>query len=243
MKIVCLMPTYGRTKRLLQNSLACFQAQNHEEKLLIIYDDLGTLNNTKRVADNIYIMTTPHRSRSVGHKYNVMVDFASIMIPDFEAVAVWDDDDVYLPNYLATHSLSLQEKRWSKPSTIISAYHDPPAFELSSGRFHGSIAIHRNLLVACGGWIDTVRATFDQEMLAKLNSYTSSSDPGGDPQYIYRWQTSKAGHCSGGMGREDWYAKYQPDSIEPIDTLIPEFDDDSKRLYESFSPNYLQQMF
>lgn len=235
MRILCLMPTYGRRRELLNNSLACFAAQTHQDKQLLIYDDLGTLNETLVDSPDVMIMSTPHRSSSVGQKYNVMAAFAGMpmaMDMDFDAVAVWDDDDVYLPEHLATHAEILENHNWSKPSSIVSAYFDPPKIEAAHGRFHGSIAVRRDLLIAAP-WIDTTRATFDQEYLSLLASHSPPGDPCDltHPQYVYRWQTSQAGHCSGLMGSKTWYQDYQPDSREPIDRLWPELDSDTQRIF------------
>lgn len=230
--ILCLAPTYGRRQGLLNNMLACFASQTHADKTLLIYDDLGTLNQTTCDVPNVHIMSTPHRSQSIGRKYNVMVDFAIVMGIDFDAVAVLDDDDRYFCSWLKHHAETLKSHRWSKPSSIWSAYHNPPALENASGRFHGSIAVSRELLVEVNGWIETQRATFDQEFLQLLSSKCPPGDTlnAGPASYCYRWQTSQAGHCSGLMGDSDWYQKYQPDSREPIDRLWPEFDADSIRI-------------
>lgn len=229
MRIICLMPTYGRRAATLNNSLACFDAQTHSDRLLMIYDDLGTLAGCK--AYGAIVMSTTTRAQSVGAKYNTMVDLLLDRGIRFDAVAVWDDDDIYLPDYLASHAQALQDSDWSKPSQIISAYHQPPKAESGAGRFHGSLAVRRDTAIKIP-WIETTRATFDQEYLAELKQHGGpSGDPCefGPPQYVYRWQTSGAGHCSGLMGSSDWYERYQPDSREPIAKLEPQFDEDTLR--------------
>jgi glycosyltransferase involved in cell wall biosynthesis len=228
-KILCLMPTYGRRAALLNNSLACFAAQTHPDKHLLIYDDLGTLSETKVDLPNVTILSTTTRSPSVGAKYNEML---AAYQGDYDAVAVWDDDDVELPEYLSAHTEILERHPWSKPSRIISAYFDPPMIESAHGRFHGSIAVRRDA-VKMVPWIDTTRATFDQEYIAALSRFSPPGDPCSitSPQYVYRWQTSQAGHCSGLMGSPDWYRDYQPDSRQPIDRLWPELDPDTRRLF------------
>jgi len=231
MRIACLMPTYGRRAALLANSLACFESQTHQDRLLVIYDDLGTLKGCR--ANGALVISTPKRAQSVGAKYNTMVDLLLDRGIRFDAVAVWDDDDIYMPDYLASHAQALQSDLWSKPSQIISAYHQPPALESGAGRFHGSLAVRRDTAVKIP-WIETTRATFDQEHLAQLGKHAGAAgDPCqfAEPQYVYRWQTTGAGHCSGLMGREDWYERYQPDSREPIAELTPIFDSDTMRFF------------
>jgi glycosyltransferase involved in cell wall biosynthesis len=234
MKFLCLMPTYGRRASMLANSIKCFQEQTHEEKTLLIYDDLGTLEECSAIPD-VYILSTAKRASSVGAKYNKLLEFAEGF--DADAVCVWDDDDIYLPRHLELHAIALQSFAWSKPSQIISAYHQPPQVENASGRFHGSIAAWLTAVDKVP-WIDTRRATFDQEYIAALSERFG---PPGDPirygsiQYVYRWQTSGGGHCSGLMGSEDWYERYQPDSREPIAEIVPEFDADTQRFYEAIN--------
>lgn len=238
MNILCLMPTYGRTAALLNNSIACFEAQTYPYKHLLIYDDLGILEKTVCRTPNVSIMSSNIRSPSLGEKYNEMLQYAEDAELPYKVVAVWDDDDIYLPNHLTYHmeTLVLGSAKWSKPKNIISAYFTPPKEEDASGRFHGSIAIWKNTLRMVNGWINTTRATFDQEMLQKLTTYAPASPTLGTPQYVYRWQTSQAGHCSGLMGDPDWYYKYQPDSRLPIPVLEAQFDVNSMGLYQSLCP-------
>ncbi len=233
MKIVCLMPTYGRRRELLENSLACFVAQTHPEKTLVIYDDLGTLAETRCDCEDVVIISKHRRCPSVGAKYNDL--YAAMPPEDYDAIAVWDDDDIYLPDHLATHAKVLKSARWSKPSQIISAYFEPPRVESAAGRFHGSIAVRRDMLQALAHrfgtpWIDTTRATFDQEFLTRCAQHSAPGDPCefAPPQYIYRWQTSQSGHCSGLMDRTTWYRDYQPDSRTPISVLESNRDSDTR---------------
>lgn len=221
MKITCLCPTYGRRQELLNNCLACFADQDYHNATLVLHDDLGTLANTKIDCPNVVVMSTTKRSSSVAQKFNEIIGHVS----PGQGLVVWDDDDIYLPQYISSHVAALHRYQWSKPSRIISAYHSPPQEEDAAGRFHGSIALRASFLNQVGGWIDTTRGTYDQEMLHLLERNAISGDPlqFAPPQYIYRWQTSQSGHCSGLMNHEDWYERYKPDSYEPIDKLWPEY--------------------
>lgn len=230
MKILCLMPTYGRRRELLENSLACFASQTHEEKQLWIFDDLGTLENCSRVPSGVSVISKPQREASIADKYNVMLEIAARYGTSYDAVAVWDDDDAYLPDYLTGHAEALSRGEWSQPPVIRSTYGCRPGqtiIEPSAGRFHGSIAIRRELLEQLGGWVPTKRADFDQQMLAALAAHSPRAEVHGWPQYVYRWQDSGGGHCSGLMrspDNEDWYDRYQPDSRESIGELESRFD-------------------
>ncbi len=161
----------------------------------------------------------------------------AIAVLHYDAVAVWDDDDIYLPEHLTVHAQVLATSPWSKPSQIISAYFDPPRIESAAGRFHGSIALRRDMLQELAlqhgtPWIDITRATFDQEFLTRCTQHSPPGDPCqlASPQYIYRWQTTKSGHCSGLMDRTTCYRDYQPDSRAFISSLIPQTQSDTIRI-------------
>lgn len=227
------MPTFGRRAALLENSIQLFLNQEYLYKTLLIFDDLGTLGTVERDIPNVLVMSTNKRSHSIGAKYNLMLNYAQ----DYDGVVVWDDDDVYTPQHLTSHAATLAKHQWSKPSRILSSYHRPPAQEDASGRFHGSIAIRTEFIKSLGGWIDTKRATFDQEILALLRQHSLPGDTleNGPISYVYRWQTSGGGHCSGLMGFEDWYDLYQPDSTEPILKLEPKLDEDTRTTLHNMS--------
>lgn len=232
MKIACLMPTYGRRPELLMNSLACFVNQSHENKVLIIVDDLGNLEGCV-VPDGVRVLSSRRRAPSVGSKYNTAIHSLE---EDYDAVAVWDDDDVYRSDYLSTHALALACNEWSKPSTIITAYTNPPCQEDATGRFHGTLCITKQLLHYVNYWEVTRRGTFDQEFMAKLQKAAVPGDPiqYGRPQYVYRWGGAQCMHSSG-MIDGDAYFKYKPQYTEPITTLTPKYDDDTERLFAFFT--------
>jgi len=241
MNLLCLCPTFGRKAALLENAIQLFLDQDYPNKTLLIFDDLGTLATTELDNDSVILMSTIKRSNSVGAKYNLMMQHVS----GFDGVVVIDDDDIYLPHHLSAHAEVLANHQWSKPDPIISSYHSPPREEGAGGRFHGSIAIRVDFLkylqeITGSMWVDTRRATFDQEMLAKLAHHSLAGNPTHlfPPSYVYRWQTTQAGHCSGLMNHEDWYVKYKPDSTEPIPQLEPKYDRDTIETLQYLSTIY-----
>jgi hypothetical protein len=156
---------------------------------------------------------------------------------DFGGVVVWEDDDVYLPGHVAAHAATLERHRWSKPSWIYSTYgresiRDEPRIEAAAGRFHASIAIRTDLLEEIGGWVQTPRADFDQQLLARL---TAAGGPPGDScdagglTYVYRWGDTGGHHGSGLMrGPDDttWYDRTPIESprIGPPPDILPTLD-------------------
>jgi glycosyltransferase involved in cell wall biosynthesis len=230
--MLCICPTYGRRKELLENMLACYVNQTHKDKELVIYDDSGILNDCVCNVEGVHIMATSKRAESLSNKYNEMFDFAVNKGIEFEGVAIWDDDDVYLPKHLEAHSKALEKYRWSKPSRIISAYLNPPVEEDASGRFYGSIAIRKRILDYLK-WPQDKRIDYDQVFMSMLNKV----DRPGDTleffpiQYVYRWGTTKSSHCSGIAGDSNWYDNYKGDSRDSIYSLEPNFDLDTKRIF------------
>ncbi len=95
---------------------------------------------------NVTIMSGVNRCTSVGQKYNELVEFADHLEMKFDAVAVWDDDDVYLPDLLATHAEILANRTWSNAVSIVSAYFQHRKSSMPLVAFHGSIAVRRDLL-------------------------------------------------------------------------------------------------
>ena len=232
MKIVCLTPTYGMPKRILDNIFACFRAQEHANKFLFIYDDFG--NVPQQAGSDYAALSTSYRAPSLPGKYNIMLELLKDVCPDWEAIAMMDSDDVYLPLHLSLADACLQHRQWAHPEQIVSAYYNPPRLENAAGRFHGALVIRRDLVEYLNGWADSLRATFDQEFLAACGQEGGAPGRPVKPTYVYRWQSTGTFHCSGIMGQADWYAKTQPTVQEAIGLLEPIADDETLRLMSAW---------
>lgn len=84
-------------------------------------------------------------------------------------------------------------------------------------------------------WEVSRRCNYDQKTLARFYKYAEPGDTsqafGYRPRtYVYRWQTTQSGHCSGVADGDDWYDRYRPDSTTPIDELVPKFDEDTQSI-------------
>lgn len=232
MNIACLTPVYGMPKRMLENLLACFEHQMHPYRFLLFYDDLG--NVEPQHGPNWHLESTDQRCSSLPGKYNFMLQMLEAVYPQWEAVAVMDCDDVYLPFHLRFAAELLKTHQAVYPDRILSAYFTPPRIEKTGGRFHGSLVVRRDLLEACGGWIESLRATFDQEMIELIKATAKSISIPPRPTYVYRWQSTDTFHCSGIMNDREWYAKTQPTTTERIGRLTPTFDDESTSLIRAW---------
>src|SRR3990167_358472 len=187
LELLCLCPTYGRRKELLENSIACFLQQEYpaDHRHLVIFDDLGNLAKTDTsILPGVTILSQTRRCASIAEKYQVMLKLIPLrMQVKYDAVVVWDDDDIYLPWHLSVYAAVLADHGWSKPSLVWSAYHNPLQIEAATGRFHGSLAIRRDLLDRIGGWVQTKRADFDQQMISRLAQEELPGNPC-DPRYL-----------------------------------------------------------
>lgn len=240
MHLLCLMPTYGRKPELLNNTLACFQHQTYPLKSLLIYDDLGNLHRTEVDVPGVHIFSTMRRADNLGHKYNQMFEIADSLQIRYDAVVVWDDDDIYLPHHLENHAKALQQSMWSKPSRAITDVSTTLENIGSDGRFHGSIAAMYDV-VEDFPWIETERATFDQEFMQQLARPDVGGEPGdpcefGPPQYIYRWGSAGVHHVSGLMASETWYADFKAQYTASIPRIFPKFDASGEKLVNSKMP-------
>ena len=99
--ITCLCLTRSR-REWLPKAIACFQAQTHEPReLLIVADQPSDVEGLVPDAPNIHVLYAPG---VVGTKRNIGSDAAA-----GEFIAVWDDDDWSEPGRLADQVARLLE--------------------------------------------------------------------------------------------------------------------------------------
>ena len=215
MHFLCICPTYGRPKHLIDNAIWCFHQQTHPDATLWIDDDLGNLRYTQDTRlDRVVLSSRKHRSSSLPEKYQkAFLDAPEIGLR-FDAVAIWDDDDLYLPRHLEFHRMALEGNQFSKPSTIYSTYTGDLVAENATGRFWGSCAMRRDVFLA--NLSMSTNCDYDQQSIAAF-SRLPTGDPCkfGGPQYVYRWGETQAAHASG-YGREDWYTAAKPQVTERV---------------------------
>lgn len=247
MNVLCLCPTYGRP-RLVANAVACFLTQDYPEasRKLLILDDAGQIESQDH--GGWQVISTPERFPSLPAKYNAMLTAEGVIGPQltsrWDAVAVWDDDDIYLPWHLtaAVQAMINNGAASAKPSQVWSLYNsETPWLENAAGRFHGSLVVGVPRLRELNGWIDTRRADFDQQMIAACTPVADAMYHGprpGSPGYVFRWQSTKAPHCQGLMSspdNEDWYERFQRGDCSHIRQFVPHFDTETSTVYNLYS--------
>lgn len=215
MRFLCLCPTYGRPPNLIREAISHFINQTHTNAYLLVYDDLG--NYQVHTGDRWAVLSTSCREPGIVAKYETMLRVARHIeqVGTIDAIALWDDDDVYLPKHLEHHARVLDRYEFSYPSKVLSTYTGTIAEEASGGRFWASCAIRAKSFSDVGGFVRTERADFDQQSLGRWLRQLSHGDPCafGDPTYIFRWGDTGVPHSQGHMRSPDdteWYRRIVP---------------------------------
>ncbi len=93
--ISCIMPTYGRPDY-VNESVKMFMDQDYPKdrrELIILNDCSGQFFTTEISPEhNIKIINKKYRYENLGQKRNATIDLAK-----GDLIAIWDDDDIYLP--------------------------------------------------------------------------------------------------------------------------------------------------
>ena len=117
MNVTAVCVTWNRPE-MLGRLIHCFhQQQDVPNSSLLILDDAGQYPciNSGR---GWVLLSTGIRYPTLGEKRNAAVEFAAALFPQTEAIAVWDDDDVYWPHTLRSVASALAEAAWAQPRIV-----------------------------------------------------------------------------------------------------------------------------
>ncbi len=202
MKIAAVCCTFLRPRQ-LGYLIRCFERQDYPAELreLVVLDDTGQYDD--RQGDRWRLVSTARRFPTLGEKRNAA---AAMIAGDTEAIAVWDDDDLYLPWALRASAEALKSAPWSRPSLVLHPQKDGTlAQHETGGLFHGGWAYRRDVFNRVGGY----PAENNGEDLALAGRFLQAgvrdADPcksGFRPFYIYSWG-GPGWHISG-MGRRGY---------------------------------------
>ena len=224
MKFLCLCAIYNHRQELTESLLQMWLDQTHKDSVLVFIDDRPPEMSLERHGgivgglENVHIFYNS-RYPNLMAKYTAGIEFAAAKGIEWDAVCVMDDDDVYLPRYLECHAEFLKVTDFSYPDRVFSTYGHALRTEDSGGRFWASAAYRRDLFEAIGGFGNSARADFDQDMLHRAravaipvdrNAICDAQDGPGVamPQYVYQWELSDSHHCSSmmkGITDTTWY--------------------------------------
>lgn len=195
MRIAAVTVTYKRPIQ-LGRMLACFLAQDFEDRELVILDDAGQYESQE--GDRWRLVSVARRYPTLGAKRNAAAELVS---PSAEAIAVWDDDDGYLPWALRASVAALERACWSRPGLVLHAAPDGsgrlvqhrtwsdrgPASKL----FHAAWAFRRETFRQVGGYSPSVSNGEDQQLMRRLErAKVSEADPcrrGFPPFLVCTW--------------------------------------------------------
>lgn len=246
-KLVVLMPVFRRPKH-ANNAVACFLANVLPADVradLVVLDDGETFQEMgfathPAASHRVHLWKSP-RFPTLADKYNrglkeTIKDFA----PDI--VAIFEDDDIYLPWHLGTHVETLRgkTKSWSKPSRVWTDYRDSAQWveENAGGRFHASIAFTADVV---SRWDPGAGPQFDQTFMRDLETECGAPlDPLAlcpVPGYCFRWH-SGTWHAQHWMnsGESAWYDRAnEAAGPPPRAVLVPEFDAQTRLTIERLS--------
>lgn len=162
--VTCIMPTYGRPVYVCE-SVGMFLQQDYPAKELLIYNDCAG-QTFEPSHPEIRILNTEHRFASLGEKRNACIEAAR-----GEFIAIWDDDDVYLP-WRISHSVQ-EAQRWNTP------FYRPEAFLA----FWNEETLHDNHAVP--GWMNHSTIMFRKSLWAEVGGYPHR-DVGEDAEFLAR---------------------------------------------------------
>ncbi len=190
MKIAAVCVTYLRPKQ-LGWLIRCFQLQDYADREMVILDDAGQY--PWQQGDRWRLISQARRFPSLGAKRNAAVRHVS---PDVEALAVWDDDDLYLPWALSASVAALALAPWSRPGVVLHPQADGSlAQHRTGGLYHGGWAYRTDLFRRVGGY-PTMNNGEDQAFARRLRRLkTPEADPcqlGSLPFYVYTWGCAHA---------------------------------------------------
>lgn len=211
MKIAAVCVTWNRPKH-LGRMIRCFEQQDYPNRELVILDDADQYivqadgRSTNTIGDRWKLFSCAMRYPSLGLKRNA----ATRLVPDeFDAIAVWDDDDLYMPWALSATVAALQKSPLSRPSLVLhpdkeGRLHqhrtDADGKDLGKYLFHSGWGYRKGAFSQVGGYppIDNGE---DQVLLREFDRLgIVSADPialGYKPFLVYPWETSEKQHISG----------------------------------------------
>jgi glycosyltransferase involved in cell wall biosynthesis len=202
-EIAALCPSFNRP-RLLGQAIAMFQAQTLDDAELIVLEDSGVFSRSFAGPRwRVVVSDTP--LPTVGSKRNLLATMT-----DAPYLAVMDDDDIYLPDWLAAMRRALSRSSWVRPSQALEW--DAPGVlgryrTAGEGRddhcYGGQWGYRRGAFLASGGY-PTTGSGDDMAWAAVMAQHCG---PSGDsicrrfpkPQYVYQREQTGSWH-TGRMG-------------------------------------------
>ena len=190
---MCL--TFARV-HLLEEAIHSFLVQDYPgEKELVVLNDFSP-QILRFDHPEVTVINLPVRFRTLGEKRN-----AAAALARHDLLAVWDDDDIYLPHRLRFSADTYDpEKRFFKPIHGFQLNNDVVSGPMRHV-FHSGAMWHRSLFDEVGGYAHMGRGQ-DKEIERRFKKVVG---PGmnyeeikpAEIYYLYRWRGTHSYHNSG----------------------------------------------
>jgi hypothetical protein len=195
---MCL--TFARPVRLLEEAVHSFLNQDYPgEKELLILNDFDR-QVIRFDHPQVQVVNVSRRFRTVGEKRN-----AAAALCSHDLLAVWDDDDIFLPHRLSFSVARYDEtRRFFKPSRAFTL-NDGVLSGPKANLFHSGSLWHRSLFDEVGGYRH-MGSGQDHDLEVRFDKVIGGhkNHDGIQPSeiyYLYRWAGTQSYHLSG-FGRD-----------------------------------------
>ncbi len=187
--ISILTCTYGRTE-LLSELIECFDRQSYDGVLELIIINDCPLQTLECNALGVRIINAPSPFSTYADKRNAALDAAT-----GEFVSLWDDDDIYLPTFLASVVSKLQDNDKAMRLSRLMTWDGRFSKVIAGAQYHAAI-IKTDELRAIGGWknVDVTDADLVKRMITYrfFHGAHQHTDDAFPPLMIYRTDPERA---------------------------------------------------
>lgn len=183
--ISCICPTFNRIET-LEESVESFLRQDYAgKKELIIINDF---KKHKLVFDHPEIKIVDSTADTLGGIMNEAI----LKHASYDVIAVWEDDDIYLPNSLTVRSNQLNGVECAILTNAIMSTGSDHNMNLRTNTFHGQMIFTKNIFNVVGGYPETWHA-HDIKFIDKIpkENIKRVECPLDGISYIYRWSNGQ----------------------------------------------------
>ena len=190
---ICL--TYGRPAVLEEAIYSFLQQEYPGQKELIVVNDYAEQHLTCDHAD-VQVFNFPTRFRTVGEKMN-----AAVALATHDLLAVWDDDDIYLPHRLRFSAARFEphqgffkpDKAWMWNNGALSGIFDQSLFHSGSCWSRALFDAVRGYAAEGTGYDLVFERRLEQHVPGCTTPYAIQPE---DIYYLYRWAGTGSYHMS-----------------------------------------------
>lgn len=232
MKITCCCITWNRPVE-LGRLIRCFEMQDHPDRELIVLDDAGQYPDQPH-GDRWQVVSVRQRFSTIGAKRAACAGLASL---DTDVLAVWDDDDAFLPHALSACVAALETTPWAQARLVLEwdndgegpGWHKQETFNRKDPfrlGYHSSWAMRREAYMAIGGYQPSAHEDWPlAEALLRKFGPSADSTADGRPWMAYsrgptHLSTRIRHHADSGAGMACFTRAWEEragETIEPVD--------------------------